>query len=297
VVSVRQLEDLIGMSRHAAIRAEAAGRIHRLHRGVYAVGHTNLSLQGQCLAAVLACGPGALLSHWSAAWLWGLGVKSPVPIHVTSPTPRRRRSSAHMHCARNLAEEDRALREGIPVTAVARTLLDMTPKVSAERLARFLEQGEGKNLFDLGAIESVIARNRGHRGALRLERAVEMYRPAPWARSELERRFVAAVVAVGLPQPATGWNEAGLELDVYWPEAAFGVELDAWATHGTRGAFERDRERDERLALAGITTIRVTETRFRNRPDEVLATVTTLLERRLRDATVAAPLRGRVLPG
>jgi len=112
---------------------------------------------------------------------------------------------------------------------------------------------------------------------------VETYRPAPWARSELERRFVAALIAAGLPPPATGWNEIGFELDVYWPEAAFGVELDSWATHGTRGAFERDRERDEKLALARIATIRVTEARFRHRPEEVLDTVATLLGRRPRN--------------
>jgi hypothetical protein len=282
VVSIRQLERSFGISAGAVAKATHSGRLHRLYSGVYVVGHTDLSLEGQCLAAVLACGPGALLSHWSAAWLWELGVRSPVPLHVISSSPRRHRAQICVHRARNLAAEDRALREGIPVTSVARTLLDMTPVISAERLARFLERAEGKKPFDLAPIESVIARNRGHRGARRLERAVEMYRPAPWARSEFERRFAAAVVAAGLPRPATGWNEIGLELDVYWPEAAFAVELDSWETHGTRGAFERDRERDEQLALAGIATIRVTEVRFRSRPDEVIGTVATLLRRRLR---------------
>jgi hypothetical protein len=236
------------------------------------------------LAAVLGCGPEALLSHWSAAWLWGLGVKNPVPLHGTSPSPRHRRSHIHVHRARNLVEDDRALWEGVPVTSVARTLLDMAPLVDATRLARFLERAEHGKLLRLGAVDSVIARNRGHRGSRRLERAVASYRPAPWARSEFERRFVAAVIDAGLPRPATGWNEIGLELDVYWPEAAFGVELDSWETHGTRGAFERDHERDEKLALAGIETIRVTEERFRQHRTEVIETVATLLARRPRRA-------------
>ncbi len=280
VVSIRQLEVSHGLSKGAVEKAVCAGHLRRLHSGVYAVGHTNLTLHGRCLAAVLACGPEALLSHWSAAWLWGLGVRSPVPVHGTSSSPRHRRSHIHVHRARSLAEEDRGLREGIPVTSVARTLLDMAPLVDATRLARYLEQAEHGKLLELRAIDSVIARNRGHRGRLRLERAVETYRPAPWARSEFERQFVAAAIATGLAQPATGWNEIGLELDVYWPEARFGVELDSWETHGTRGAFERDHERDERLALAEIEMVRVTEDRFRRRRDEVMDTVATLLSRR-----------------
>lgn len=281
VVSIRQLEELIGLSRHAVSRAETAGWVHRLYRGVYAVGHTDLSLHGRCLAAVLGAGPDALLSHWSAAWLWGLGVRHPVPLHVTSASAGRSKAKLGVHRARNLADEDRGLREGIPVTSVARTLLDMTPLVDARRLARFLEGAEDRGLLAVGAIDSVLARNRGNRGARRLERAVASYAPAPWARSEFERRFVAAVEAAGLPRPATGWNEVGLELDVYWLEAAFAVELDAWETHGTRGAFERDRERDVKLALAGIATIRVSERRFRRHREEVMETVATLLRRRL----------------
>ncbi len=280
VVSIRQLKASFGISKGAVEKAVCTGHLRRLYSGVYAVGHTDLTLHGRCLAAVLACGPEAVLSHWSAAWSWGLGVRSPVPVHGTSPSPRHGRSHIHLHRARTLAEEDRELREGIPVTSVARTMLDMAPLVDATRLARFLERAEHGKLLELGAIDSVIARNRGHHGRLRLERAVEIYRPAPWARSEFERRFVAAAVAAGLPQPATGWNEIGLELDVYWPEAAFGVELDSWETHGTRGAFERDHERDEKLALAGIETIRVTEERFRRHRDEVMETVATLLGRR-----------------
>ena len=159
-----------------------------------------------------------------------------------------------------------------------------------------LERAEELKLFDLDPIVAVVERNRGHRGAKRLRKALASYRQAPWARSEFERRFVAAVVAAGLPQPATGWNEIGLELDVYWPEAAFGVELDSWETHGTRGAFERDHERDEKLALAAIETIRVTEERFRRHRDEVVGNVATLTRaparRSCRRAAQAGALAG-----
>jgi very-short-patch-repair endonuclease len=129
----------------------------------------------------------------------------------------------------------------------------------------------------------VVERNRGHQGAKRLRHALATYERPSYSRSEFERRFVAHLVAAGLPRPATGWNEAGYELDVYWPERRFAVELDAYETHGGRASFESDRERDLALALAGIETIRVSERQFRREPDALAATVATLLARRSRD--------------
>jgi hypothetical protein len=283
VVSIRQLEGALGFSERSASRAVAAGHLHRIHRGVYAVGHTNLSLHGRCMAAVLAVGDEALLSYWSAGWLWGLLPNtSPRPFHVTTFVTRHHPAPKTVvrHRARNLVDADRDLQEGIPVTSVSRSILDLAWKLQPQRLPRVIERAEELKLFDLDALVAVTDRNKGHHGARRLHEALASHRPAPWARSEFERQFVAAALAAGLPQPATGWNEVGLELDVYWPEAAFAVELDSWKTHGTRGAFERDRERDEKLALAGIATVRVTEARFRAHREEVLRMVATLLGRR-----------------
>jgi very-short-patch-repair endonuclease len=280
VVSIRQLEGLLGYSQSAISRAAGAGRIHRLYTGVYAVGHTDISLHGQCLAAVLACGPGALLSYYSAAWLWGLVSTQPVPIHVTSPVPRGRRRPLQLHRARNLAAEDLALEEGIPVTSVSRTLLDMAAAVEPDWLQRMLERAEELELFEQGQVESVLARNRGHRGAGRLRRAIANYQPPAFTRSRAERRLLALFRKAGLPRPATGYNVAGHELDFYWPDLRFAIELDLFETHGTREAFERDRLRDEDLALDGIQTIRVTGRRLEREPKRVAERVSALLARR-----------------
>jgi predicted transcriptional regulator of viral defense system len=283
-VSIRQLEQRLEFSHQSVIRAVASGRLHRVHRGVYAVGHADLSRRGECLAAVLAVGPGALLSYYSAGWLWGLWSGSPAPFEVTASVPRHHPAPKGLkrHRARNLAEEDRAIVDGIPITSVARTLLDLAWKLRSDQLARVLSRAEELRLLDLEAIQSVIDRNRGHHGAKRLRYALDIYKPAIYARSEFERRFVGHLVASGLPRPATGWTELGYELDVYWPDFRFGVELDSWETHGTHDAFERDHDRDLDFALADIETIRVSERQFRRGPDQIASKVANLLDRRRR---------------
>jgi very-short-patch-repair endonuclease len=249
---------------------------------VYAVGHTDLSLHGECLAAVLAVGPGALLSYRSAGWLWGIWRGSPKPFEVTAFVPRHHLPPRGVvrHRARNLVEDDRAMVDGIPVTSVARTLLDLAWKLPADQLRRVLARAEELGLFGLDAIRVVVERNRGHHGAKRLRYALDTYEPPIYARSEFERRFAQHLIDSGLPRPATGWNEIGYELDIYWPERRFGVELDTYETHGTRDAFERDHERDLVFALAGIETIRVSERQFRREPNQISARVATLLARR-----------------
>lgn len=236
---------------------------------------------------MLAVGPGALLSYHSAGWLWGIWSGSPAPFEVTAFVPRHHPAPKGVvrHRARNLVEEDRAIVAGIPVTSVARTLLDLAWKLRPHQLRRMLNRVEEMGLLDLDAIYAVIERNRGHRGAKRLRHALAIYEPPAYTRSEFERRFVDYLVASGLPRPATGWNELGYELDVYWPELRFGVELDAWETHGTRDAFERDHDRDLDFALAGIESTRVSEWQFRRNPDQIMAKIAALLERRRERST------------
>lgn len=280
VVSIRQLLGPLGYTRSAVEHAVAVGRLYSVRRGVYAVGRRQIPLEGRCLAAVLTCGPRALLSHLSAAWLWGLRKGSPEPFAVTAPSPRRPRPPITLHYARNLLPQDRALVETIPVTAVPRTLLDCAAVVSADRLARMLERAEERRLFDLGPVEELLGRTVGHPGSGRLRRALTLYREPTLTRSELERQFVAAVERVGLPRPATNFNEEGYELDVYWKRERFAVELDVYETHGSRAAFERDRYRQGELKLAGIEMDRVTGYRFEREPLQVVARVARLLAQR-----------------
>ena len=280
VVSIRQLETRLGYSRWAVQREVTAGHLHRLHRGVYAVGHRRISTYGRCLAAVLACGPAALLSHRSAAWLWGIRRYGPEPLAVTGPQPRKPRLSIQLHRSTILTRADRALEKNIPVTAVPRTLLDCAAEFHFSQLQRMLERSEELKLFDLAPVEELLERSRGHAGWGRLRRAIALYQPVPFNRSKFERLFFEAVLQAGLPRPATNFVEAGFELDVYWPEHRFAVELDTYATHGTNAAFERDHLRDEDLVLAGIEMIRVTDVRFHREPKAVLERVATLLARR-----------------
>jgi very-short-patch-repair endonuclease len=252
------------------------------------VGHTHLTPQGWCLAGVQACGPGALLSHYSAGWLLGIIATQPLPVHVTTPVPRNRRAAVRIHHSRTLVDADRALEQGIPVTSVARTALDLAAGVRFQTLRRVIRRSEELEAFDLEAFHSVLARNRGHRGATALRRALATYEPPRFTRSDFEREFVGAVEAAGLQRPSTGFVVAGCELDIYWPELCFAVELDVYATHGAHEPFEEDRRRDEDLKLAGVELTRVTARRFEREPREVIGRVARLLEQRRRQLGVGS---------
>jgi hypothetical protein len=152
-----------------------------------------------------------------------------------------------------------------------------------------LKRAEELNVFDLGAVESLLGRCGRHRGAPRLRRALALYRPPRFTRSGLERYFLSLIEEAGFPSPATGFNEAGYELDVYWPELRFAVELDIFETHGTRQSFEEDRLRQEDLKLAGVELTRVTGRRLEREPRQVLERVARLLEQRRRQLAPGAP--------
>lgn len=259
--------------------AVVAGRLHRLHRGVYAVGYRQRSWHSYCLAAVLSSAP-AFASHASAGWIWGLLRYPPETIDVTAPTRRHPRQSIRLHHA-SLDECDRTEREAIPVTSVARTQLDLAATFPPRRIERTLERSEELGLFDLTALEESLARTAHHRGAKPLREALAIYRPeATFTRSELERRFLALVRSSGLPTRAMNYNVAGLELDAYWEEERFAVELDVFETHGTRAAFERDRIRQEDLLLAEIEVDHVTGPRLKREPERVIQRLAMLLARR-----------------
>jgi very-short-patch-repair endonuclease len=252
------------------------------------VGHTNLSLQGRCLAGVLASGPGSLLSHFSAGWLLGLIAARPVPVHVTTPVPRKRRGSLRIHRSRTLTDDDRDLEQGIPVTSPARTALDLAAAVRFRTLRRLVRRSEELEVFDLADFSSVLDRNRGHRGALPLRRAIAVYEPPRFTRSELERELLRLLERAGVSTPRTAFNVAGYELDVYWPELRFAVELDVYATHGGHESFEEDRRRDEDLKLAGVELTRVTGRRLEREPQQVVDRIRRLLDQRRQQLTASA---------
>jgi hypothetical protein len=223
----------------------------------------------------------AVASHTTAAYLWGLLRYRPEAMHVTAPTRRRAKREFRVHFSSILAAEDRVEREGIPVTSVPRTLLDLAIRARPGQMDGHLEKAEERGLFDLRAVESVLDRAGGHRGRGRLRRALAVYQPDPaFTRSKFERRFRRLVKAAGFPPPSMNYIVAEFELDAYWPDLRFAVELDLYETHGSRAAFERDRRRQEELKLLGVEMIRVTKPRLDREPQAVLRNLAQLLERR-----------------
>ena len=220
------------------------------------------------MAAVLACGPEAALSHRSAAALWDLRRTDRKDTDVTAPPRTRRpRASISLHHA-CLRTSDRAARRGIPVTSVPRTLLDLATVVSPSSLGWAIEAAERLRIFDLRAVDELVARARGHRGRRRLITALAMYREPPVTRSQLERLFLRECRDAGLPPPQMNVRIAGLEVDAVWPEQRLVVELDS-TYHTTTAAFERDRIRDATLQLGGHRIVRITDRRLKHERDEV----------------------------
>jgi hypothetical protein len=290
-----QLRDL-GYAKSTVVEWVATGRLHQLHRGVYAVGHRRLSWHSRCWAGVLGAEANevdevvwpAVASHGSAAYLWGLYRYAPERIDVTAPIRRRAKREFVVHFSSILAPEDRREGEGIPVTSVPRVLLDLAIQARPDQLERLLERAEELGLLDLIAVEEVLNRAGGHRGRGPLRRALALYQPDPaFTRSRFEKQFRRLVIRAGITAPSMNVNAHGYELDAYWPELRFAVELDLFETHGSRAAFERDRLRHEELKLLGIEMIRVTKPRLDAEPEAVLRNLATLLARRRRELGLA----------
>jgi very-short-patch-repair endonuclease len=259
-----------------------AGKLHRLYRGVYAVGHTRLTLRGRWMAAVLACGPDAVLSHRAALALHELRPAPRGPIDVTVPA-RGRRSNARIrvHCVRQLNLRDHTTVDAIPVTTVARTLLDYAERAQPQALRLAVEEAVRLERLDGRVLEELLGRSHGRHGVTPLRNTLASMRgPAQWTQSELERRFLAWVRAIGLPEPQCNAPLAGEVADCYWAESGLVVELDSWDWHKTRERFEEDRRRDTALLLAGHPTVRVTQRRMTDEPRRLEYELRTLTARR-----------------
>ena len=250
------------------------GRLHRIHWGVYAVGHRNLTRQGHRMAAVLAYGPDAVLSHRSAAAHWGIGQAS-YKIDVTTPKGRRSRKTFRAHAAR-LQSEDRTVHDGIPVTTVARTIFDLAAQLSKDQLTYLVEEADRKQLLDLRKLDRAIARRPHAAGTKRLNEVLGAYRGPADTRSRLERDFRKLIAKAGLPEPQFNVLVAGLTVDVYWPQWKLVVELDGEPYHKTPSAFETDRIRDATLQKVDLRVLRVTGDRLDNTPGAVLADIRAL---------------------
>jgi very-short-patch-repair endonuclease len=276
VVSFAQVR-AVGLGRGAVEKAVRGERLIRLHTGVYAVGHRVLRVEGHRLAAVLACGDRAVLSHRSAAAHWGLLPTARAVVDVTTPRTRRRVPGIDLHRSRSLDARDTTTHQGIPITTVSRTLLDLAATIHASRLETALAQAERLQLYDLRAITDVLQRANGHRGKATLAQATAG--EPKLTRSELEQRFLALVRKAGLPEPLSNHVLADLdhqrhEVDFYFPTENLVVETDGWDSHKTKAAFRSDRRKDAALTSAGHRVMRFTYEDVVYEPDTVVARLT-----------------------
>jgi hypothetical protein len=231
------------------------------------------------MAAVLASSP-SVASHLTAAWIWGLLQSRPGTLHVTCSNSRRAKRPFVVHVA-DLSPTDRTMKDGVPVTSVSRTVLDMAVDRPVRTVERYIQRANEGKVFDLRAMQDLLNRTAGHRGRAKVLWALEIYRETPvFTRSGLERRFLEVVEEAGLPAPAMNTFVAGYEIDAYWEAERFGVELDVFETHGSPLSFEEDRVRDDELLLAGIETTRVTGPRLDREPGAVVDSLRRHLARR-----------------
>lgn len=252
MVTTAQLAEA-GIGRRSVARRVAKGWLVQRHRGVYQVGPVQAP-RGAEMAAILATGPGSLLSHDTAAALWGFRPPHDGPIHVTTTRDQRPRPGIRTHRTTRTDSLDAAVLQGLPLTGAQRTLDDLARTLRGAELDRAREQAAVLGLI-----------GRGHEPA--------------FTRSEAERRLLRLVRKARLPEPRTNVRLHGYEVDFLWPAARLVVEVDGFAFHRTRGAFERDRRRDADLAAAGYTVVRFTWRQITQEPEAVVAQLAVLLRR------------------
>ena len=257
------------------------GRLHRLHRGVYAVGFRPISRHAHALAAVLACGPGAALSYGSAATLWGVTRHWQSPLEVTARTARRH-PGVCIHRS-TLTRREVTKHFGIPVTTPARTVLDITNRLDDSALTRAINDLRLARYLSLADLAELLTWHPSHRAAKRLREQLARPQRAP-TRSEFEDAFRLFVRRYGLPEPLINVHVIGHEADAFFPEHKLVVEVDGWEFHCRRDQFETDRDRDADLLAAGIATIRITWERLHLRPQREAARLHAILARRALDA-------------
>jgi very-short-patch-repair endonuclease len=283
VVTLAQLEEL-GLFGEAIAKRVARGRLHRIHQTVYSLTPQVMTQRGRFMAAVLACGPDAVLSHRSAAYLWGLVDEWPDPIDVTAPNRRGRGPvGVAAHRDGSLQPIDKSTLHAIPCTSLARTLLDYAGIVPEWELRKAVAQAEVLGVLDPAAVRSVLRRGRGRRGVARLRLIIDTLHPqTKRTRSELERLFLTMCVSAQLPHPEVNvWLEVPggnpLQADFLWRDARLIVEADSHEFHRTPAAFEEDRKREQRFQLAAWRVSRCTWAQVEGEPQRLATTIRALL--------------------
>jgi very-short-patch-repair endonuclease len=266
----------LGLSADGIDRRLRAGRLLPLYRSVYAVGHRNRSRETAWMAGVLASGPGAALSHRPAGGLWGICAAGAHAV-VTVPRQRRSRAGIELHCS-PLPPDELTTKDGIPVTTVPRTLFDLAAILELRQLERALNEAEVLRLWDELSLHDLLHRYPRRPGARNVKKVLQARSEGPtMTRSDLEVLFLQFADRYGLPRPETNAIVEGFEVDCVWRRERLVIEVDGWATHGTRAAFERDRERSRILQAAGWRCVAVTRLQLRHTAGDLARDVHRLL--------------------
>jgi very-short-patch-repair endonuclease len=270
VVSRRQLLDL-GFGRGGIDARLARGSLHPVHRGVYAVGHSRLTWRGRLWAAALA--KDAAHSHRCGAAIWDL--LAPGPIEMTTLAGARSSPGITVHRSRTLTDRHITTVDGLPVTTVARTVVDLLDVLPPDRIPALLRRADFLGILDFADVATSLPGRRS-KGLKHAIEEIAGNGPQP-TRSELEERFLTIVRRAGLPMPLVNHPLEGFIADFLWPEHALVVETDGAAGHLTQAAFEDDRRRDAALLLAGYRVVRFTYRQVSDHPEEVAVTLARLL--------------------
>ena len=281
VVAREQLIRL-GLEEGAIARRVGAGRLNEVRRGVYAPGRRRLTREGRWMAAVLASGPDAVLSHYSAAALWMIRPSSRTTIDVTDPTKSRTWDGIRRH-HKALPADEVTVKDGIPVTTVPRTIFDLAATEPLDVVKALLREAEFRELHDRLSLWDLIERYPGRRGIRRVKVALDALKDEPTdeRKSRLEERFDPFLHRHHLSRPRYNhWllvGEKRIQVDCLWPEQRQIVELDGWQGHKTRTAFREDRARDRKLRVAGYGVTRLTWNQLEDEPETIAADLRVLL--------------------
>jgi very-short-patch-repair endonuclease len=276
----------LGMSADAIKYRVRRGRLHPVQRGVYAVGRPQLTRLGTLLAAVLSCGPQAALSHHAAAEVLGIRRRRDGPVDVTVPGAQRKRPGLRSHRSA-LPPGDCAERQGVPVTGVTRTLVDLaSTRISDDGLEAAINEADRLDLIDPERLRAAVARMPKRSGTGRLN---HLLRDFTLTESQLERRFFVIVRKAGLPLPKTQQRVNGFRVDFWWPDHGLVVETDGLRYHRTPARQARDRRKDQAHVAAGLTSLRFTYAQVAYEPTKVQRILTETIKRAPRASPSTPP--------
>jgi hypothetical protein len=273
VVGRRQLLAL-GLGRRTIVGRLERGQLHEVYRGVYVVGVRRISTRGRWMAAVLAAGEGAVLSHHSAGRLWRLLPPAAGCVEVTRRRGELEREGIVGHRS-PLRDDEWLVEDGIPVTSPFRTVFDLASVLDKRGLERAWHEAEVRGLRDRVSLPMLLERYPGRRGSRNLRSLLESPEPVGFTRNDFEEGFVAFADSYGLRRPRMNGTLAlrgrFFEIDALWEDERVAVELDSRSVHGTNRNFESDKQRDRILLAEGWRTVRVTWRQLKDEPDEVAA--------------------------